>query len=84
MLIAADRVDVVESVLGSALRGRPVNPLVGSGLRGEVRHHGLSTRLHETRADRSHQWLDPAVVAGPWLLGGYAAYRLVKRATRRR
>ena len=82
VLVAADRVNVVEGVVGSALRGRPENPLVGSGLRTELRHHGLASRLHDSRADKNHQWLDPLVVAGPWLLGGYAGYRVLKRVTR--
>jgi hypothetical protein len=81
MLIAADRVDVVEGVVGSALRGRPENPLLASGLRAEARHHGISSRLHDRRADKNHQWLDPLVVAGPWVLGGYAGYRLLRRLT---
>jgi hypothetical protein len=78
LLVAADRVDVVESVVGSTLRGRPENPMIGSGLRAELRHHGISARVHARRADKNHQWLDPLVVAGPWLLGGYAGYRLVR------
>lgn len=83
VLIAADRVDVVESVVGSALRGRPENPLTGTGLHAEVAHHGISSRRHDRRADTNHQWLDPLVVAGPWLLGGYAGYRLLRRVTGR-
>jgi hypothetical protein len=83
VLIAADRVDVAESMLGAAVRGRPDNPLAERGLRTEITHHGLSARLHDTRRDARHQWLDPLLAVGPWAAGGYVGYRLVRRMTRR-
>jgi len=82
ILMAADRVDVVESAVGSALRGRPDRPLHERGLESEVKH-GLSSRRHDRRTDKKHQWIDPLVAAGPWALGGYAGYRVVKRLTHR-
>lgn len=81
LLIAADRVDVCESVAGAALRGRPDNPLAETGIRAELSHHGLSSR--RGRVDVRHHVLDPFVVAGPWVAGGYAGYRLGRRLLRR-
>jgi hypothetical protein len=82
LLLAADRVDVVESVTSSLLHGRPENPLVGSGLRAELHYDGLASRRGRGRADVTHQVLDPLVVAGPWLLGGFLAVLAVRGAVR--
>ena len=79
LLILADRVDVVENVGRSLISRHPDNPLVGTGLRAELTHHGLGERLGSRRADTLHHALDPVVVAGPWLLGGWLAARLLHR-----
>jgi hypothetical protein len=83
LLLAADRLDVVESVGRSALRGRPEIPAVGSGLRAELHYGGLASRRAGRRADVRHQVLDPLVVAGPWVLSGVVTARAVRRALRR-
>src|SRR3954447_7459439 len=44
-LIAADRVDVLESAVASLLRGRPDNLVTETGIVAEVRGHGLSSRF---------------------------------------
>ncbi|HYF74921.1 MAG TPA: hypothetical protein VD864_18980 [Nocardioides sp.] len=80
LLIGADRVDVVESTLRSWGTGHPDVPFVPSGLRAELTHHGLRSRLGRRRTDVAHHLLDPAVVAGPWLAAGYAAYRIARVA----
>ena len=76
LLIAADRVDVLEHAPRSV-------PLVATGLRTEVTHHGLRSRLGRGRADVKHQPLDVLVVTGPKLLAGYGVYRAVRTARRR-
>src|SRR3954468_5835489 len=68
VLMAGDRVDVAESAVASALRGRPDRPLHERGLESEAKHHGLSTRLRSRRTDKKHQWMDPVVAVGPWVL----------------
>lgn len=85
LLVVGDRVDVAGSTLRSLATTRPVTPL-GTGLRSELTRGGLRSRVGQGRADLRHQWLDPLVVAGPWLLGGYGALRAVRavRALRRR
>jgi len=84
LLIAADRVDVVEHVARSLFSRRPENPLLESGLRSEITGHGLRSRTAGRRADVLHHPLDPIVVAGPWLLGAWVASRVVRAVTRRR
>jgi hypothetical protein len=79
ILLAADRVDAVESHLRSFASPRPDNPVTETGVLSEFSRHGLSSRVGHRRADLSHQVLDPVVVAGPWLVAGFVGYRAVKR-----
>lgn len=74
LLIAADRVDTLESTLGSLVSRRPDNLIAETGIRGEVTHHGLSSRMGKKRVDVVHQPLDPVIVAAPWVLGGALAF----------
>ncbi|MGQ1799079.1 hypothetical protein ACT4S5_18385 [Kocuria oceani] len=82
ILLAADRVDAWESHLVSFATLRPDNPITQTGVLSEVRRHGLSSRVGSTRADLSHTWLDPIIVAGPWVVvataAGAAARALVR------
>jgi len=82
VLIAADRVDVVESTIGSVLRGKPDNLLAETGVLSELTHDGLSSRFGQGRADWRHHVLDPVIVVGPWLLAGWAAAAVVRRLLR--
>lgn len=86
LLLAADRVDAVESHLRSFTSLRPDNPLTQTGVRSEVSHHGLRSRVGTRRSDLVHQPLDPVIVAGPWVVAGgvaYAGARSVVRTVRR-
>ena len=82
ILVAADRVDAFGSHLRSFGTLRPVNPIVESGIRSEISHHGIASRFGKKRADLSHQPLDPIIVAAPWLVGGGMAYAGVRRLRR--
>jgi hypothetical protein len=73
LLIAADRVDAVESHLTSFLTAHPDNPITETGVLSEAKRHGFSSRFGKKRADVSHQSLDPIIVAGPWVAAGGAA-----------
>lgn len=76
LLMLADRIDVMESRMEAVAEGRPDNPLSETGVIAEFKRHGIRSRVRESqRADLKHQWIDPLIVAGPWLLAGYAAYR---------
>jgi hypothetical protein len=82
LLIAADRVDAVESHLRSFGTLRPDNPLTETGIHSEFTHHGLKSRLGRKRADLGHVWMDPLLIAGPWVLSGGVAGWLVNRVVR--
>ena len=84
LLIAADRVDASESHLASSAGLRPDNPVTETGVLSEIRRHGLSSRVGRRRADLSHQWLDPVIVAGPWVAAGAGAVAAVRALARRR
>jgi len=83
LLIAADRVDAWESHLRSMGTLRPDNPVTETGVLSEFSSHGIRSRIGTKRADNSHQWLDPILVAGPWLLVGAAAAAAVTAVWRR-
>src|ERR1700712_1042608 len=85
LLMAADRVDAVESHLASFLSGRPDNPITETGVLSEVKRHGFSSRVGKKRTDVIHQSFDPILVAGPWVAAGGAAVlggRALARAVR--
>jgi hypothetical protein len=83
ILVAADRVDAVESHLRSFTTMRPDNPITQTGVRSEFSHHGASSRFGRKRADLAHQPLDPIIVFGPWVAAGAATYAIGKRLRRR-
>ena len=84
LLLAADRVDALESTLGSFVSRRPDNPITETGVLSEFSHHGLSSRLKQRRADRVHHPLDPIIVAAPWVAGAAVAYTVVRKVAGRR
>jgi hypothetical protein len=49
LLLAADRVDTVESGLRSFVSRRPDNPVAETGVRSELTHGGLTSRLGRGR-----------------------------------
>jgi hypothetical protein len=78
LLLVGDRVDSIESQLTSILKLRPDNPITETGILSEFRRHGLSSRYGRNRTDVKHLWLDPLIVAGPYLLAGWAVLRIVR------
>jgi hypothetical protein len=84
ILIAADRVDSIESNLRSFATLRPDNPITETGVLSEFRRHGISSRVGQKRADVKHQALDPLIVGWPWALRAGIVYVLVKRVRRLR
>ena len=73
LLVAGDRVDVLESRITGLLRGRPDNPFAEAGLKSEITRHGLRSRRGQHRADLMHQPLDYVFAAVPWVLVGSLA-----------
>ena len=84
LLIAADRVDVLESGLASLLALHPDNPVTETGVLSEFSHHGVRSRVGQGRADLNHQWIDPIIVAAPFAIAGGLAYLGVRALIRTR
>jgi hypothetical protein len=84
LLVAADRVDAFEHHVRSLATLRPDNPITQTGVRAELTRHGVASRFGRKRTDLVHQPLDPLIVAGPWLLGGWVALRALRSVRRRR
>jgi hypothetical protein len=80
LLMAADRVNVVESAVPSFVSLRPDNPITQTGVLSEFRRHPVASR--RGRVDVRHQVIDPLVTGAPWLVGGWLAWRAA-RAVRR-
>jgi hypothetical protein len=80
LLLAADRVDVVESTVSSFATLRPDNIITETGVLSEFKAHGLTSRRGQKRSDVAHHALDPFIVAGPWIVGGFLAYTGLRRA----
>jgi hypothetical protein len=83
LLLGADRINSIECHLVSFGSLRPDNPITQTGIRSEWTHNGYRSRVGTTRVDKSHIWLDPIIVGGPWLLAGAliakAGRQLIKR-----
>lgn len=84
LLVLGDRVDAVGSHLRSLASSRPDDPVTESGVLSERGHHPFASRLGQGRADVKHAWLDPIVVAGPWLLAVAVCAAVLGRILRRR
>ena len=84
ILLASDRVDAVESHLRSFATLRPDNPITETGVLSELTRHGYSSRVGKNRADLKHQWMDPILVAGPWIFAGAVGFALLRGLFRRR
>lgn len=82
LLVLGDRVDAWESHLRSFASTRPDNPITETGVRAEFTHGGLRSRTGTGRIDRNHRWLDPLLVAGPWIAAGVVAARTARAAGR--
>jgi hypothetical protein len=83
LLLGADRIDAVESHLASFVTLHPDNPFTETGIRTEFTHNGFRARVGTTRVDNAHTWIDPLLIAGPWLLGGAALVRTGRKLLRR-
>ena len=82
LLVAADRVDAWEHHLKSFATLHPDNPFTETGVVSEFSCNGVRSRFGQRRADVNHQWIDPIIVGGPWVLaaaGLVATLRALRR-----
>jgi hypothetical protein len=82
LLILADRVDAVEHHLQSLVSLHPDNPITETGIKAEFTHNGLAARTDSRRVDRNHSWIDPVLVAGPWVVTSVVAARGISKAVK--
>lgn len=86
LLLAADRVDALESTVASFATLHPDDPITQTGVLSEFWRHGLASRLGHKRADVVHHPVDPVIVGAPWLVGAGIAFvgaRALVRRTRK-
>jgi len=78
LLMAGDRVDVLESRVGAALSGRPDNPITETGVLREFKDGAFRTRFGQHRADLKHQPIDLLMWAAPYVAIGGGLYMASK------
>jgi hypothetical protein len=84
LLMAADRVDAMESHARALVSGRPDNPIAEAGLTSwRMVKEGARPPGSERRADARHRPADPVLVFGPWVLSAWMATRVVRKVRRR-
>lgn len=84
LLMAGDRVDVLESRVAALLRGRPDNPVTESGVASELKGGAYRSRFGPHRADLTHQPLDLLVYAAPYLAIAGGVFLVVRAMNGRR
>ncbi|MFP3467479.1 hypothetical protein [Leifsonia sp. SIMBA_070] len=83
LLVVGDRADAIGAHLKSLATLHPDNPVTETGVLAEAGSHPISSRYGVGRADWKHTWLDPIIVAGPWVLAGVMAVRTIVKIARR-
>ena len=84
LLLAGDRVDVIESRIGAAVRGRPDNVIAETGVLSELKNQAYRTRFGQHRADLTHQPLDLVMWAAPYAAIGAGIYLALRGLNGRR
>jgi len=79
LLVLGDRVDALGSHLRSFATLRPDNPVTETGVLAEFGYDGIRSRRGRGRIDLAHVWLDPILIAGPFVLGGVLVLRALQR-----
>lgn len=77
LLVLGDRVEATAAHVRSLFTLRPDNPITQTGILAEPRLRPIASR--RGRSDLRHTWIDPILVAGPWLVGGWLVLRLGRR-----
>lgn len=82
LLMAADRVDVMENRAQALLAGRPDSRIAETGILSEFKRFGFKSRFGQHRADYKHQWIDALMFAAPYLAAAGAVYAVARRVRR--
>ena len=84
LLVLGDRVEALGAGAASLASARPDNPVTETGILAEPRRRPVRSRLGRGRVDVRHAWLDPVLVAAPWIGAAAAAALLLGRTRGRR
>jgi len=84
LLMAGDRVDVLESRLRGIAQGRPDNVIAETGVMAEFKNQAYRTRFGQHRADLKHQPIDLVLWAAPYAAIAGGVYLAVKAMNDRR
>ena len=82
LLVLGDRVEAWGAHLRSLLTAHPDNPVTQTGVLAEPHHRPWSSRFGVGRRDLRHTWMDPLIVAGPWVAVAIVITAAVRRARR--
>lgn len=83
LLVLGDRIESTGAHLRSIFSARPDNPITQTGILAEPAHRPLRSRFGRGRLDLRHTWLDPFIVAAPWLAAAGVVVLVVRRLQRR-
>lgn len=84
IIVLGDRVEAIGAHLRSFATLRPDNPVTQTGILSEGRHRPLRSRFGRGRLDVRHTWMDPIIVAGPWIVAVAVGVRFARRVSTRR
>jgi hypothetical protein len=84
LLVLGDRVESVSAHLRSFTSRQPDNPITQTGVLSELRHRPVTSRFGRGRLDVRHTWMDPLIVAGPWIAAVFLGIRIMRRVFGRR
>jgi hypothetical protein len=84
LLLAGDRVDILESRVAALAAGQPDNPITETGVLSEFRNRAYRTRFGQHRADLKHQPLDLVLWAAPYAAIAGGVYLAAKAMHARR
>jgi hypothetical protein len=84
LLMAGDRVDVLESRITALISGRPDNVISETGVLSEFKNQAYRTRFGQHRADLRHQPIDLLMWAAPYLALAGGIYMLYRPSPSRR
>lgn len=88
LLILGDRVESTGAHVKSFFSRHPDDPVTQSGILGERGRQPIASRFGRGRVDVRHTWMDPILVAGPWVVAAVVLFRIgravVAPAPRRR
>jgi hypothetical protein len=84
LLMAGDRVDVLEHRVGDLVRGRPDNAIAESGVTAELKNQAWRTRFGQHRADLKHQPVDLVLWAAPYIAVAAGIYLFMTSGNSRR